>query len=130
MGDIFVCSPNTITLNTQVSQRDGFYYNMTLTQEVTYNIVGQIKPGKPKSREWVRPLWLIFNVGWYVALSIIIPSGIGYWLDRPERFDTRPMFSLIGFGIGTLVAFYGLYRMLRQFYNEQKEQQKSTESKQ
>ena len=98
---------------------------MTLTQEGTYNIVGQTKPEKPKSREWVRPLWLIFNVGWYVALSIVIPSGIGYWLDRPERLDTHPMFTLIGFGLGTIIAFYGLYRMLRQFYNDQKEQQKS-----
>ena len=103
---------------------------MTLAQEVIHNIVGQGRPEKPKPREWVKPLWLIFNVGWYVSLSIVLPTGIGYWLDRPEKFDTRPMFTLIGFGVGTVIAFYGLYRMLRQFYDEQREQQKNKESKQ
>lgn len=83
----------------------------------------QPKPNKPTSREWVRPLWLIFNVGWYVALGLVIPTGIGWWLDRPDRFDTHPLFTLIGFGTGTVIAFYGLYRMLRRFYIEQKQQE-------
>ena len=84
----------------------------------------QPKPDKPISREWVRPLLLIFNVGWYVALSLVIPTGIGWWLDQPEKFDTHPLFTLIGFGIGTVIAFYGLYRILRRFYIEQKQQEK------
>ena len=103
---------------------------MTLAQEVIHSIVGQDNPEKPKPREWVKPSWLLFNVGWYVSLSIVLPTGIGYWLDLPEKFDTRPMFTLIGFGVGTVIAFYGLYRMLRQFYDEQREQQKNKESKQ
>jgi hypothetical protein len=97
---------------------------MTLVQERIYCIVAQPKPNKPTSREWAKPLWLISNVGWFVALSLVIPTGIGYWLDRPERFDTHPLYTLIGFGIGTVIAFYGLYRMLRRFYMEQKEQEK------
>ncbi len=72
-----------------------------------------------QKKEWVRPLWFLFTVGWYVALSLAIPTGIGFWLDRPENFNTRPLYTLIGFGIGTVIAFYGLYRMLRQFYLEQ-----------
>lgn len=102
---------------------------MTLIQEVTYNIVGQGKPEKPTLREWVRPLWFLFTVGWYVALSIVIPAAIGFWLDRPDRFDSHPLFTLVGFGIGTLIAFYGLYRMLRRFHREQKEQEKEKELK-
>jgi len=102
---------------------------MTLIQGVTYNIVGQGKPEKPMSREWVRPLWFLFTVGWYVALSIAAPTAIGFWLDRPDRFDSHPLFTLIGFGIGTAVAFYGLYLMLRRFYREQKEQEKDKELK-
>ena len=102
---------------------------MALIQEETYNIVGQDKPGKPTSREWVRPLWFLFTVGWYVALSVVIPTAIGFWLDRPDRFDSHPLFTLIGFGIGTLIAFYGLYRMLRRFQKEQKEQDKGKELK-
>lgn len=76
-------------------------------------------------KEWVRPLWFLFSVGWYVALSLAIPTGIGFWLDRPEVFDTRPLLTLVGFAIGTVTAFYGLYRMLRQFYLEQREVEKN-----
>jgi hypothetical protein len=97
---------------------------MTSVQENVYYMAEQPKPDRPSSREWARPLGLIFNVGWFVALSLVIPTGIGYWLDRPEKFNTRPLFTLIGFGIGTVLAFYGLYLMLRRFYTEQKEQEK------
>jgi F0F1-type ATP synthase assembly protein I len=102
---------------------------MTLVQEKIYYKVVQPKPEKPTTKEWVRPLWFLFTVGWYVVLSLVIPTLIGYWLDRPERFDTRPLFTLIGFVLGSVIAFYGLYRMLRQFYREQKEQDKSKEPK-
>jgi hypothetical protein len=51
-----------------------------------------------------------------VALSVLIPTGIGFWLDQAEQFNSSPLYTLIGFGFGTLIAFYGLYRMLRRFY--------------
>jgi len=85
----------------------------------------QTQPRQPSSREWVRPLGFLFSIGWYVALSLIIPTAIGFWVDRPERLDTHPLFTLVGFGIGTVVAFYGLYRMLRQFKLAQNEQEKT-----
>lgn len=87
----------------------------------TSDIVGPVKPEKPKPKEWVKPLWFLFTVGWYVALSLVIPTGIGWWLDRPSKLGTHPVLTLAGFGLGTLIAFYGLYRMLRRFYMEQKE---------
>jgi hypothetical protein len=83
---------------------------------------------QPKAREWTKPLWFLFTVGWYVAASVLIPTGIGFWLDQPNQFNSRPLYTLIGFGFGTVIAFYGLYRMLRQFYNEQKERRKDKES--
>lgn len=89
----------------------------------------QPKPDKPTSREWAKPLWLVLNVGWYMALSLVVPTVIGYWFDRPERLDTHPILTLVGFGIGTVIAFYGLYNMLRRFYLEQKEQEKEKEPK-
>jgi hypothetical protein len=97
---------------------------MNSVQENIYYMAEQPKPNRPTSREWIKPLWLIFNVGWYVGLSLVVPTGIGHWLDRPERFDTHPLYTLVGFGIGTVIAFYGLYRILRRFYMEQKEQEK------
>jgi uncharacterized membrane protein len=72
-------------------------------------------------RGWVEPLRFLLTVGWYVALSLVIPTGIGYWLDRPEMFDRCPLFTLVGLGIGTVIAFYGLFRMLRRYQAEQRE---------
>ena len=93
----------------------------------SFAMVRQTKPEQPKPREWARPLGFLLTVGWSVALSLIIPTGIGFWLDQPEQFDRRPLFTLIGFGIGTIIAFYGLYRLLSQFYAEQKKQNKDEE---
>jgi hypothetical protein len=97
---------------------------MTSARENIYYMADQPKPDKPSSREWARPLWLVFNVGWYVALSVLIPTLIGYWLDSPERLNTGHLCTLIGFGLGTILMFFGVYRILRRFYMEQKEQEK------
>jgi F0F1-type ATP synthase assembly protein I len=70
-------------------------------------------------KEWVRPLQFLLTVGWYVALSLIIPVGIGYWLDTPKMFDKRPLFTFIGLGVGTVIAFFGLFRMLIRYQGEQ-----------
>ena len=94
------------------------------------NLMHQSKPQKPTSREWIRPLWLLATIGWSVALSLVIPTAIGYWIDQPAQLNRQPLFTLIGFGIGTLVAFFTLYRLLRQFYNEQKEKNKVEAKKQ
>ena len=61
-----------------------------------------------------------------MALSLVIPTGIGYWLDHPERLNKQPLLTLIGLGIGTLIAFYGLFRMLRRYKAEQSESSKDT----
>ena len=54
-----------------------------------------------------------------MALSLIIPVGIGYWLDRPEMLDKHPLFTFIGLGVGTVIAFFGLFRMLIKYQAEQ-----------
>jgi len=73
------------------------------------------------NKEWAGSLRFLLTVGWYMVLSLLIPTGIGYWLDRPEVFDKKPLFTFIGLGIGTFIAFYGLVRMLRRFKTEQNE---------
>ena len=102
---------------------------MNLVQEEAYYVVAQPKPDKPTTKEWVRPFWFLFTVGWYVALSVVIPTLIGVWLDSPDRFNRRPLYTLIGFFFGTVIAFYGLYQMMRRFYKEQKDQDKGKEQK-
>lgn len=69
---------------------------------------------------WVVVLRFI-GMGWYVALSIILPVWGGLWLDT--RLDSRPFFMLGGLGMGIVVAFYGVYRMIRQFQAVEEEQQ-------
>jgi len=81
----------------------------------------QDKEEKPEKRQILRGLWFLFNVGWYVALSIILPTGLGVWLDNPDRFNSRPLYTLIGFVLGTILAAYGLYRMFKQFLAGQKD---------
>jgi len=93
----------------------GYVKNFTCIAQP--HVVGYVK-------EWVRPLQFLFTVGWYVALSLIIPVGIGYWLDRPEMFNKRPLFTFIGLGVGTVVAFFGLFRMLIKYQAEQEKLKK------
>ena len=81
-------------------------------------------------KEWVRPLQFLLTVGWYVVLSLIIPVGIGFWLDRPEMLNKRPLFTLIGLGVGTVVAFFGLFRMLIRYQAEQEELRKNRQKRQ
>ena len=83
--------------------------------------------GDPK--EWAGPLRLLLTVGWYVSLSLIIPVGIGYWLDRPERFNKSPLFTFIGLGVGTFISFFGLIRILLRYKTEQETQSKEEGNK-
>ena len=53
-----------------------------------------------------------------MVVSLLVPTMIGYlWLD--PKFDRAPLFTLVGLGIGTVIAFYGLIRMLRRYKTEQ-----------
>ena len=60
-----------------------------------------------------------------MVLSLMIPVGIGYWLDRPGMLNKRPLFTLIGLGVGTVVAFFGLVRMLFRYQAEQEKLKKN-----
>ena len=73
------------------------------------------------NKEWTGALRFLLTIGWQMALSLLVPVGIGYWLDSPGVFDRKPLFTLIGLGIGTVIAFYGLVRALRRFKAEQNE---------
>jgi hypothetical protein len=91
-------------------------------------VLRQVKEQKSEKRQLLRGLWFLFNVGWYVALSLVVPTLIGLWLDAPERLNSRPLCKLIGFITGTMVAGYGLYRMLRQLIKEQKDMEATKNS--
>ncbi|MGB9627534.1 MAG: hypothetical protein ACPL6D_02635, partial [Thermodesulfobacteriota bacterium] len=67
---------------------------------------------------------------WYVALSLIVPVGIGYWVDRPEMLNKRPLFTFIGLGVGTVIAFAGLLRMLLRYQAEEERIRKESKQNQ
>jgi len=53
-----------------------------------------------------------------MVVSLLAPTLIGYfWLD--PKFKNDHVFTFIGLGIGTVIAFYGLVRMLRRYKAEQ-----------
>ena len=52
----------------------------------------------------------LVGVGWYVAVCIIGGLGVGLWLDR--KLDMVPVFTLAGILLGTVVAFYGVYKLV------------------
>jgi hypothetical protein len=74
---------------------------------------------KGNPREWAEPLRLLLTVGWYVSLSLVIPVAIGYWLDQPQMFNRSPLFTFVGLGVGTFIAFFGLIRILIRYKAEQ-----------
>ncbi len=58
---------------------------------------------------WVLALRLA-GLGWYVALCIVFGVVAGLWLDR--AIGTIPIFTLLGVVLGSIVAFWGLYKMV------------------
>lgn len=66
-------------------------------------------------RKW--PIYApLLTVGFYVALSLLIPTIIGWWIGSKTHHEI--LFPLIGLGIGTTIMLYGVYRMLRPFLEE------------
>ncbi len=77
-------------------------------------------------KEWSAAVQLLI-VGFYVAFSLLIPTGIGFWLGR--KLGHELMFPLIGLGVGTLIMVYGVYRMVRPSLQEAKKVKENKEQK-
>lgn len=60
--------------------------------------------------EKLPPALGLIGIGWYVAFCIILGVLAGLWLD--EQAGTKPLFTLLGLGLGLASAGYGAYRML------------------
>lgn len=53
-------------------------------------------------------LSMALNLSWTMLFSLVIPLLIGIWLDK--RFETSPLFLLLGAGLGVLAATVGVAR--------------------
>ena len=79
-------------------------------------------------KNWPAALQLLI-VGFYVPLSLLIPTGMGLWCDK-KVFHTFPLCTLIGLSIGTVIMVYGVYQMVRPFVKEAKAKEKESKVKQ
>jgi F0F1-type ATP synthase assembly protein I len=55
-------------------------------------------------------LSLVIQLGWVLALSILIPIFIGVWLD--QQAHTPACFTLLGMLLGLTVGSIGVYRLI------------------
>ncbi len=51
------------------------------------------------------------GLGWYIAICIVIGVVGGLGLDKLT--GTVPLFTLLGTVLGSIVAFWGLYKMVQ-----------------
>jgi ATP synthase protein I len=61
----------------------------------------------------------LLGVGFFVAGSIILGVVGGRWLDG--KLNSEPVFLIVGLLLGIVVAFYGVYTMLRPFINNKQD---------
>jgi len=57
----------------------------------------------------------LLGLGWYVAFCVVVGAAGGIWLDRLSGL--APLFTLLGVLVGTVAAFYGLYKMVIPLFN-------------
>ncbi|HKP94929.1 MAG TPA: AtpZ/AtpI family protein [Fibrobacteria bacterium] len=62
--------------------------------------------------------WLAFlNLGWLIALNMLLFVGGGLWLDK--HFGTTPILLLIGVFVGFFASGYTLYRAVKKLEREE-----------
>lgn len=58
----------------------------------------------------------VSQLAWIIALAVLIPAGIGLWVDRV--FGTTPWAILVGALVGTMAATVGVTRRILRRYEE------------
>ncbi|MCK4361820.1 MAG: AtpZ/AtpI family protein, partial [Dehalococcoidia bacterium] len=94
--------------------RGFFYVRGKLPMVVAYDILIR---GMTVNR-WEAVLRLT-GVGFYIGGCIVGGLYLGFWLDG--EVGIRPLFILLGLGLGLFVAFYGTYRMLLPIFSKRKD---------
>jgi len=56
-------------------------------------------------------------VGFFIALSLLLPTVLGYWADHKVTWGF-PIFTILGLGLGILLMVYGVLAMIRPFLKE------------
>lgn len=69
---------------------------------------------------WVAALRLT-GVGFFIGACIVLGTFAGLWLDG--RLNTKPLFMIGGLIIGLVVAFYGVYQMIRPLMSNRRDKE-------
>ena len=56
------------------------------------------------------------GVGFFVGCAIVLGIVAGRWLDG--KLNSEPVCLIVGLILGIVVAFYGMYTMLRPFIGD------------
>lgn len=75
---------------------------------------------------WVVAL-RVTGLGWYVAACIVLGVLGGLGLDKLA--GTTPLFTLLGTVLGTVLAFWGLYKLVQPILYGAKRQDKTDQDK-
>lgn len=65
-------------------------------------------------RKTIGPIALILQLGATIVTATILPLLMGIWLDN--QFKTAPWITLIGLGLGIIVAVTAVYRTISATY--------------
>jgi len=68
--------------------------------------------------EWRIAALRLVGVGFFVAGAIILGVLGGRWLDG--KLNSEPFWTIAGLLLGIIVAFYGVYNMLKPFMDNNK----------
>ena len=60
----------------------------------------------------------LLGMGFYIAIAIVLGILGGHWLDG--KFNTGPLWLIIGLILGIAVAVLGVYNMLKPFMEKAK----------
>lgn len=52
-----------------------------------------------------------FNAGFYILVPLLVCTFLGFQMDKWLR--TKPIFLLIGLGLGVVSAFYNLWKLAK-----------------
>lgn len=68
-------------------------------------------------KPWLAALSLS-GIGFYIAGAIILGIVGGHWLDN--KFDTNPLWLVVGSVLGIIVAVFGTYNLIKPFLENNK----------
>ena len=60
----------------------------------------------------------LLGMGFYIAIAIVLGIWGGHWLDG--KFNTGPLWLIIGLILGIAVSVLGVYNMLKPFMEKAK----------